>query len=83
MKRQHFRILHRVASYKLTDFSEVLACIIREMMALMMEAASTSQKSVSFYDIAEGCRLDIHNLPHQQQLLLYLLHPNFVTGTLF
>jgi hypothetical protein len=58
-----FGILQLVVSYKLTDVSEVLtAAIIRAMSVLMMEAVSTSETKVNFYEttrriIPEGCHV--------------------------
>jgi hypothetical protein len=46
-------MLRRVVWYKFTDVSEVIAASIMRAMiafiALMMEAASTSETSVNFY----------------------------------
>jgi hypothetical protein len=43
-------MLRHVGWYKFTDVSEVLATsIVRAIIALMMEAASTSETSVNFY----------------------------------
>jgi hypothetical protein len=55
--------LHHVVWYKFTDVSEVLdASIIRAMSALMMEAASTSETLVNFYQTRQ------HNNPEDSHL---------------
>jgi hypothetical protein len=43
--------LYRVVWEKFTDVSEVPAASINLLIALMMEAASTSETSVNFYQI--------------------------------
>jgi hypothetical protein len=53
-----FGMLCHVVWWKFTGVSEVLVIsIIKTMMALMMEAASTSETSVNFceYDCILGC----------------------------
>jgi hypothetical protein len=42
-------MLRRAVRYKFTDVSEVLTASIIKAIALMMEAVSTSETSVSFY----------------------------------
>jgi hypothetical protein len=54
--------MSRVVSYKLTDVSEMrTASIIRELI-LMMEAVSTSETSVNFYETT------LRNIPEGGQL---------------
>jgi hypothetical protein len=45
-------MLHRVVWYKLTDVSEVLTASIIRATVLMMEAVSSSETSVNFYQTA-------------------------------
>jgi hypothetical protein len=53
-------MLHRLFWYKLTDVSEVLTASIIKTIALMMEAVSTSETSVSFYQTTRHILEDIH-----------------------
>jgi hypothetical protein len=56
-------MLRRVVWYKFTDVSVVLAAsIIRAMIALIMEAVSTSETSVNFYHTTR------HNNPEDSHL---------------
>jgi hypothetical protein len=63
---QPSRILRRVVSWKLTDFTEELTVsIIRVIITSMTEGANTSEISINFYEItrhsiSEGCHLYIH-----------------------
>jgi hypothetical protein len=46
-----FRVVAQCSLVQIADVSEVLAAsIIRAMFALMMEAVSTSETSVNFYE---------------------------------
>jgi hypothetical protein len=57
-------MLHHVVWLKFTDVSEVLAAsIIRVMIALIMEAASTCETSVKFYQTTwHNSHLQAHKL---------------------
>jgi hypothetical protein len=61
-------LLRCVVWYKFTDVSEVLAAsIIRTMIiGLMMEAASTSEKSVNFYQTTQS------NNPEDSHLQIFI-----------
>jgi hypothetical protein len=59
-------MLHSVVWYKFTDVSEVLIASIIRKMNLMMEAASTSQTSVKFY---QTTRRNIPEDSHLQRMI--------------
>jgi sensor domain CHASE-containing protein len=49
MKMSVYRMLHHVISQNLTNISKVLTSSIFREIALMMDAVSTSETSVKFY----------------------------------
>jgi hypothetical protein len=62
-------MLRRVVCQKITDVSKVLAAARGLLIALMMEAASTSETSVNFY---QTTRL---NIPEDSQQSASYLSP--------